>query len=164
MAVLIDGESRRVDRVVRAFPKTNPQGYVGLLDADGREIGLIEDPDALDSESRAIAEEALKAAYFVPTILEIRTVVVRGTGSTWEVLTDDGEREFRIQDREALDGSDGPAIMVTDEDGKRYSIENYWTMDRDSRDAIRDLLPAKVLRTRGSGGKASTKGTVMRSR
>ncbi len=164
LEILIDGESRRVGRVVRAFPRTNPQHYVGLLDVDGREIGLIEDPDALDPESRAIAVEALKAAYFVPTILEIRSVAVRGTGSTWEVLTDDGESEFRIQDREALDGSDPPAITVTDENGKRYTIEDYWTMDRDSRDAIRDLLPDKVLRARGSGGKVNTKGMVMRFR
>ena len=164
LVVHVDGASQRVGRVVRAFPRTNPGRYVGLLDPDGREIGLIENPDTLDPDSRAVAEEALKAAYFVPTVLEIRSVAVRGTGSTWEVLTDDGEREFRIQDREALDGAEAPAITVTDENGKRYCIENYWTMDRDSRDAIRDLLPDKVLRTRGSGGKGSTKGMIMRFR
>ena len=164
LEVRIAGVTHRVDRVVRAFPKTNPQHYVGLLDPDGREIGLIEDPGSLEPESRVIAEEALKAAYFVPTILEIRSVSMKGAGSTWQVLTDDGEREFRIQDREALDGSQAPAITVSDEDGKRYAIESYWTMDRDSRDAIRDLLPDKVLRTRGSTGKSGTKGMVMRFR
>ena len=129
------------------------------LDPDGREIGMIEAPSRLDGASRVLMEEALKADYFVPTILEIRSVTPRGrgTGSLWEVLTDDGKRRFRIQDREALDGSEAPAIAVTDEDGKRYRIEDYWALDRESRKAIQDLLPDKVLKARW-GEKRSSRG------
>ena len=59
----------------------------------------------------------------------------------------------RQADRDGLDGSQAPDIVVTDDQGKRYRIENYWGMDRESRDTIRDLLPDKVLRARyGYGG------------
>ncbi len=153
--VAIDGVARRVGRMVRAFPRTDPERYVGLLDPDGREIGMIEAPSRLDGASRVLMEEVLKADYFVPTILEIRSVTPGGTGSLWEVLTDDGQRTFRIQDREALDGSEAPAIAVTDEDGKRYRIEDYWALDRQSRKAIQDLLPDRVLKARWGGQRSS---------
>ena len=156
LQVVIEGVPRRVERVSMAFPKSDPERYVGLLDPDGHEIGMIEDLDRLDDGSRELMEAELKAAYFVPTVLEIGSVIPKGTGSVWEVLTDDGERTFRIQDRDALDGSEAPAMTVTDENGKRYRIEDYWAMDRESREAIQDLLPDRVLKVRS--GKRSTGG------
>ena len=95
----------------------------------------------------------LKARYFVPRILEIRSVVTKGTGKLWDVLTDDGAYTFRIQGRDDLDGSAPPAITVKDEHGHRYRIEDYWELDRDSRECIRDLLPDKILRARYGKGR-----------
>jgi hypothetical protein len=146
-----DGERRPVDRVVRAFPRSDPEHYIGLLDPDGHEIGLIEDPAKLPEASREVVSEELYRAYFVPTIQEIVSVEPQGTGTAWQVTTDDGDRAFRVADRDGLDGTHAPDILVTDDQGRRYLIENYWGMDRDSRDAIRDLLPDKVLRARYAG-------------
>ena len=44
----IDGSSQQVGRIVRAFPKTNPNQYVGFLASDGQEIGLLKNPNELD--------------------------------------------------------------------------------------------------------------------
>ncbi len=157
--VEIDGTPRQVGRIARAFPKTNPDRYVGLLDPDGREIGMINEPKKLDAASWELLKAELKAIYFVPTILEIRSVVSQGTGSVWEVLTNDGERTFRIEDRDALDGSDAPSILIVDEKGRRYRIEDYGALDRESREAIVDLLPRKVFRAQfGRSGIGSSRG------
>lgn len=146
--VEVDGERREVDRLVRAFPRSDPGRFIGFLDPDGHEIGLIEDPSRLPEASRELVEKELYRAYFVPTVQEILSVEPQGTGTVWQVTTDDGDRTFRVPDRDALDGTHAPDILVTDDQGRRYQIENYWGMDRDSRDAIRDLLPDKVLRVR----------------
>ena len=150
--VLLEGQQVPVDKVALAFPQSDPDRYVGLLDADGHEIGLIEEPKKLDKASQELLDQLLREIYFVPTILEIRAVESRGTSSQWEVMTDDGEKSFRIPDREALDGSDAPAITVTDESGKRYLILDYWDLGREDREAIRDLLPDKVVRSRARRG------------
>lgn len=152
LEILIDGLPEPVGRVCKAFPQTEPDLYIGLMDPDGHEIGMIKDLTALDSASRDLLEERLRALYFVPEILEIRSVVSKGTGKLWEVLTDDGERAFRIQDRDALDGSEAPAITIRDENGQRYRIDDFWELDRGSQDLVRDLLPDRVLRARYGRG------------
>jgi len=146
--VVINGRSEPVVRLYRAFPQTDPDLFIGLMDGSGHEIGMIRDPASLDPSSRDLLESELKAIYFVPKILEIRSVETEGTGRIWDVLTDDGDRRFRIQGRDALDGSDPPRIDVVDEGRKRYCIEDYWELDRQSQDLIRSLLPDKVLRAR----------------
>ena len=150
--VEVDGARHRVDRVAKAFPRSNPERYLGLLDPEGHEIGLIEDPERLDPASREILADEVRRIYFVPTIAEIISVEPQGIGTLWQVTTDDGEKSFRVADRDALDGSQAPGITVSDDRGKRFRIEDYWALDRESRDAIRDLLPDKVLRVKyGSG-------------
>ncbi len=145
---LIQGETTFVDRLARAFPHSNPDQFVSLMDELGHEIGIIENPKKLDTESRNLLEAELKAIYFVPTISAITSVVPKGTGSQWTVDTDDGEYTFRILGRDALKGDEPPAVEITDENGKRYRIDNYWDLDAESRDLTSDLLPDKVVKAR----------------
>lgn len=145
---LIHGKTTFVDRLARAFPHSNPDHFVSLMDELGHEIGIIENPTKLDDASRNLLEAELKSIYFVPTISAITSVVSRGTGSQWTVDTDDGEYTFRILGRDALKGNEPPAIEITDEDGKRYKIDNYWDLDAESRDLTSDLLPDKVVKAR----------------
>lgn len=145
---LIHGKTTFVDRFARAFPHSNPDQFVSLMDELGYEIGIIENPKKLDNASRNLLEAELKDIYFVPTISAITSVVPKGTGSQWTVDTDDGEYTFRILGRDALKGDEPPAIEITDENGKRYKIDNYWDLDVESRDLTSDLLPDKVVKAR----------------
>lgn len=145
---LIHGETTFVDRLARAFPHSNPDQFVSLMDELGHEIGIIENPKKLDNASRNLLEAELKAIYFVPTISAITSVVSKGTGSQWTVDTDDGEYTFRILGRDALKGNEPPTVEITDENGKRYKIDNYWDLDAESRDLTSDLLPDKVVKAR----------------
>ena len=165
---LIHGKTTFVDRVARAFPQSNPDQFVSLMDELGHEIGIIENPKILDTASRNLLEAELKAIYFVPTISAITSVVSKGTGSQWTVDTDDGEYTFRILGRDALKGNEPPAIEITDEHGRRYKIDNYWDLDADSRDLTSDLLPDKVVKARyytrsiSSRGRGRSRGSSSR--
>ena len=164
---LIRGETARVDRVVRAFPRSNPHHFVSLIDEVGHEIGIIENPKELDDASREVLEAELKAIYFVPTISAIRSVVSKGTGSEWTVDTDDGEYTFRILGRDALTGDEPPTLEIADEHGKRYKIDNYWELDAQSRSLTSNLLPDKILKaryyTRSTSSKSSSRGRSSKS-
>lgn len=140
------GEERPFSRVARNFPKTNPGHYISLLDEEGREIGILEDPSALDLPSQEVMETALREVYFVPTIHAIRSVRVEGEASSWEVDTDDGPRSFRVKSRDDIATHDIPTILVTDAQNKKYRIEDYDELDPDSRAQISDLLPREVVR------------------
>ena len=166
---LIQGKTTFVDRLARAFPHSNPDQFVSLMDELGHEIGIIENPKKLDDASRNLLEAELKAIYFVPTIRAITAVVSKGTGSQWTVDTDDGEYTFRILGRDALKGDEPPAIEITDENGKRYKIDNYWDLDAESRDLTSDLLPDKVVKARyytrslgSSSGRGKSRGSSSR--
>ncbi|MDE2954378.1 MAG: DUF1854 domain-containing protein, partial [Gemmatimonadota bacterium] len=58
---LIQGETTFVDRLTRAFPHSNPDQFVSLMDELGHEIGIIENPKKLDDASRNLLEAELKA-------------------------------------------------------------------------------------------------------
>ena len=90
LKVVLGKERRLVKWIARAFPHTNPDHFVGLLDTEGHEIGIIEDPELLDPASKTLLDARLKEIYFVPEIQEILSVESHGTGSQWKVLTNDG--------------------------------------------------------------------------
>ena len=94
LQVVVDGVPKPVGRISRAFPESNPSHYIGLQDPTGHEIGMIEDPKNMDTDSLELMEAELRALYFVPTILQILSVERKGSGRTWHVLTDVGERTF----------------------------------------------------------------------
>jgi len=159
---VVDGFSLRVARMVMSFPKSEPGRYVALLDAEGHEMGTIERPDALDEGSLALLKAELATVYATPIILAIRSVAQRGSGCVWEVSTDAGGFSFAVRDRDALDGSDAPAITVTDERGKRYRIADFWALDAESRACMMDLLPDRALHVhhrRGAHRAGDNRGT-----
>tara|TARA_A100001037_G_scaffold289841_1_gene302047 strand:+ start:495 stop:1001 length:507 start_codon:yes stop_codon:yes gene_type:complete len=148
LEIVVSGKSYKVDRVVRAFPQTQSEEYISFLDRFGHEVGLLESTDGMDKDSKTALLDHLKQVYFVPTIEEILSVETTGTTSKWTVVTDDGERVFQVLGRESLDGEKPPLIRVTDADGRRYQISNYWKLDKESRATILELLPDKILKWR----------------
>ena len=161
--IVVDEKTIPVDRVARAFPKTHPHSHISFLDKLGHEIGLLEKLDGLEQESRSVLEEHLKKIYFVPEIEEILSVKTTGTTSRWTVVTEEGERSFQVLGRESIDGDKAPAMQITDAEGKRYRITDYWEMDKDSRQVIQELLPDKIVKSK-IAGRRSGSSVVMRMR
>lgn len=140
------GEERPFSKVTRNFPKTNPGHFISLLDEEGHEIGILEDPSALDPSSREVIEAVLREVYLVPTIHTVRSVRIEGEASSWEVDTDDGPRSFRVKTQDDILTHDIPVILITDTQNKKYRIEDYDELDPDSKAQINDLLPREVVR------------------
>ncbi|MCZ6635235.1 MAG: DUF1854 domain-containing protein [bacterium] len=146
--VVVGKERRVVERIARAFPRTNPDQFIGLLDPDGHEIGMIEEPERLDKLSKNLLDTKLKEIYFIPEIQEVLSITAHGTGSQWTVQTDDGEYTFRILSRDALKGDNPPSITIISETGKRFFIDNYYDLEPESRELMSRFIPDKIVKFR----------------
>jgi hypothetical protein len=120
-------------RPVRCFTHTLRDRYVSLWDAEGREIGLIEDLNALSPPSRQVLEEELEKRYFVPEILRIRRLTSRHGVTSWQVETDRGRRDFQVRTRDDVRWLPGGLILITDIDGNRFRISSRSRLDPRSR-------------------------------
>lgn len=68
------GERRRVEAPRRALPVSLPEKYIVFTDAEGNEIGVLRDPDALDENSRQLLLASLSRTYHVEYISRILQV------------------------------------------------------------------------------------------
>src|ERR1044071_6008245 len=71
--------------VARAFPISDPDHYIGFLDSEGKDIGVVKEPDLLDPESRMVLDEELELRYFVPTIEAVISVKEEFGSVYWTV-------------------------------------------------------------------------------
>ena len=124
---------------------------MAFLDEMGHEMGMVEDLSGLDADSRSLLQAELKDIYFVPTILEVRDVNAQGISHRFKVLTDDGEATFTVDNLDALDGSHPPGILIRCSLGKRYSIDDYWDLNTDSRERMATSSPGRYCRPATAG-------------
>src|SRR5262249_2202074 len=66
---------------VRAFPITEPGGWVSLCDADGREVFCLRTLEGLDPNSRKVLDDELSQREFIPVIRRIVRVTGEATPS-----------------------------------------------------------------------------------
>lgn len=125
-----DGEDPVSVRLVRARPRTDPQGEIVALDQRKREVGSWVNLAAFDPESRPVAEAALLERYHEPAISRMIEVLPRF--GTWQVTaeTDHGVRRFAVRhpDRTVETMADG-RVLIRDVLGNRYIIRNPGALD-----------------------------------
>jgi len=121
-------------RAARAFPISDPDHHIGLLDGRDRCIGMLNDLEGLDEESRRLVEEALANRYFVPVITRVHRLTEEFGVVYCNVETDRGHREFIVRGlRDNLEDVGDGELMVTDTDGIRYRIRDWRELDERSR-------------------------------
>ena len=130
-----DGSEVHYARVIlkRAFPFDMPWQHIAVLDGNEREIGMIADLDLFNADSASLLRGELERIYYTPKIRRIISMKERYGFSYWQVVTDDGEVSFTVQDtfRNLLRiGEDRVAIF--DVDGNRFEIESLLILDRKS--------------------------------
>ena len=128
-------EEKTYDRIFlhRAFPFDYPYSYISVLDADAKEIGIIQDIDALGEETAAMLRAELDRKYYTPVIRQILSVKDKFGYSYWKVVTDEGEIEFTCRDTfSSLLKVGGNRVFVTDMDGNRFEIPDLEALDRKS--------------------------------
>src|SRR2546423_2741369 len=87
---LLDDRSYVRIRLARAFPISDASHYYAVLDGDGKDVGLIVSPAALDAESQSVAADEIEQRYFVPVIRQVIEAKEDYGAIIWDVETDRG--------------------------------------------------------------------------
>ncbi len=111
-------------RPVRAFPLTEMNEYIGLLDAiAGREIGMIRDLRDVDCHTRQLIQAELTKRYFIPKISRIVEAKREFGTIYWDVETDRGQRHFIMRGiRDSIHEIEPGRYLMIDIDGNRFEI------------------------------------------
>jgi hypothetical protein len=132
----------------RCFPFSTNGMYITVRLPDtererGKEIGIINEVDTLDPQSREAVASELKLHYFVPVIKKVYKVKEEYGFINWNVLTDRGDKEFIMRDNVIATTrqiSDTRWLLI-DINQARFEINDDGSLDDRSRSLmIRHLL------------------------
>ncbi len=122
-----DGVTYERVKVVRLFPFTDANKYISIRQNDekAREIGIIEDMDELDDDTRSMLEEQLRLNYFTPVIEKIYNIKDEYGYAYFHVKTDKGECKFAINmASNAVTKLSDSRLIITDLDENRFEIRD----------------------------------------
>ncbi len=133
--VLIDSTGRRHNGVepVRAFPIADPQHWISICDAEGRELVLVEDLANIPPAVRQVLEDELARREFVPHLRRIIKVSTDVEPSEWDVETDRGPTRFLLNSGDDVRRLSPYSALLIDVHGTRYLIEDTRQLDSHSR-------------------------------
>ena len=135
------GQEDKVDvRVRRSFPWSSPDGFISVRDAEGKELLLIENLTHLDPVRRQKIEDWLNATSFIPRITRVDTLDARFGYQQWNVQTDRGPVEFRVQEREDIRFLPDGRFRLKDVDGNVYELPSAADLDEHSRREIAAIV------------------------
>jgi hypothetical protein len=119
--------------VVRAAPLTDPDHYICFLDANALEICMLENPAALDSDSRHVLREELDRRYLTSEIQGIHTARREAGACYFDAETSRGRREFVVQETpETMRWLGDHRLLLIDVDGNRFEVHDVRLLDRRS--------------------------------
>lgn len=134
---ILDDRSWVKISVARAFPLSDPDHYIGFLDGNGKDAGLLHDPGLLDTDSRRIVDEELEKRYFVPVVERVISVKEEFGTIYWVVETDRGEKEIIARNlRDNLMELASSRVILTDVDGNRFEFPDINRLDGKSQGII----------------------------
>lgn len=127
---LRDGAGTR-ERVepVRAFPISDPERHIALLDTQGRERAMLADLAALPEAVARAVREVLARREFLPRIQQVVRIQDRRDPAVWEVITDRGPVTFLVRDAEEIRRLGPHQGLVVDVHGVRYLIPDARQLD-----------------------------------
>ena len=133
--VMCVGEEKYRDiNIRRAFPLEETNRFIGFFLADGTELGLLEDIERLDADSRMILENELEKIYFRPVILRIRSIGEEFGVVYMDAETSSGPRHIEIrQIRNKIRLLSSYRALIEDVDGNRYELRDWNSLPRMTR-------------------------------
>ncbi|MFP4057536.1 MAG: DUF1854 domain-containing protein [Candidatus Brocadiia bacterium] len=129
----VDGQWRDA-HVVRLFPLSEEEGWIAVIDEEGREMGILRNAHKLARADLDVLREELRRRYVVPQIRRIVACRRRPHRLLeWTVETDRGELTFRTGHlREQVRDPHPRRLTLVDVEGNRYDIPRIQALDRDS--------------------------------
>lgn len=125
-----DKEYERVG-VYLTFPLTNPEEFVSIREADekAKEIGMVEKLSVLPANQQEMLREQIKLRYFMPSITKVLDVKDEYGYAYWNVVTTFGACRFTTQmSGDAVVHLSDSRLLVTDIDGNRYEIPDFYSL------------------------------------
>jgi len=123
-------------RLRQCFPWSEPRRFLSLRNDSDEEIALVEDPAALDGESRQALEVALAEAGFVLEVTRVAAIEEEVEIRHWTVETVHGPRTFQTH----LDAwprvLPTGGLLIRDVAGDLYRLADPATLDRRSRELL----------------------------
>ncbi len=138
--VLADGTRHAPVTAIRAYPITDPEGGVSLMDAEGHELLWIDHLAQLAPDVRSRVQQALTEREFLPVIERLEGVSSFATPSTWTVVTNRGTTQFLLKGEEDIRRLTGTVLLINDADGVQYMIRDLAAMDKHSRKLLDRFL------------------------
>jgi hypothetical protein len=138
--VLADGTRHTPVTAIRAYPITDPEGGVALMDAEGHELLWIDQMAQLAPTARSQVLQALTEREFLPVIEKLEGVSSFATPSTWTVVTNRGTTQFLLKGEEDIRRLTGTVLLINDADGVQYMIRDLAAMDKHSRKLLDRFL------------------------
>ena len=138
--VLADGTRHTPVTAIRAYPVTDPEGGVALMDAAGHELLWIDALAQLAPAVRSQVLQALTEREFLPVIEKLEGVSSFATPSTWSVVTNRGATQFLLKGEEDIRRLTGTVLLINDADGVQYMIRDLAAMDKHSRKLLDRFL------------------------
>jgi len=128
-------------KLVWARPITGRGGAISVLDAKKNELAMLENLDALDPDSRKVAEEELTKRYIVPRITRVIKTTANFGIRYWHVETDRGERRFALKNasKNAFWVS-RDRLMLRDTMGCLYEIGSFSALDARSKSEVEKVI------------------------
>jgi hypothetical protein len=125
---------------VQAFPIEAPGEQISLLSADGHELVFIEHLSELDEDARTLVQEEIAQREFLPVIRRLSSVSTFSTPSSWHVETDRGPNRFVLKGEEDIRRLRLGGLLITDNHGVTYKIDDVRALDRGSRKLLDRFL------------------------
>lgn len=140
--VLVDADGVRHVSVepVRAFPIADPNRFISLVDAHGRELIAIDALHDLPTPLAQLLAEELRLREFVPLIERIERIAVDKEPAEWEVRTDRGPVTFLLGTADDVRRIDCDRATITDLQGIRYLIASLKHLDGHSRRLLEHFI------------------------
>jgi hypothetical protein len=125
---------------VRAFPLSDPERLITLLDSHGRELLTIDNLADLPAESRQAIAAELADRQFLPRIERVVRVQDAKEPEIWDVVTDRGPVRFLLGDSEEIRRLGPHRAILLDVHGGRYFISDSRQLDARSQHILTRYL------------------------
>ena len=117
--------------VYLTFPLTNPEEFISIRESDekAKEIGIVEKISNLPKDQQEMLREQIKLRYLRPVITKVLDIKDEYGFAYWNVITTFGACRFTTQvSRDAVINLTDSRLMVTDIDGNRYEIPDFYRL------------------------------------
>ena len=132
LVAIVNGPAIPV-RLRQCFPWSEPGRQLSLRDDDDREVALIDDPSALEEESRRALDVALADAGFVLEVVRVVSIDEEVEIRQWTVETAHGRRSFQTHLDHWPRALPMGGLLIRDVAGDLYRLAAPEAMDRRSR-------------------------------